>query len=194
MKRLLVVLAGCALTSKAAPVEIRYFSPVPSRSAETATKPVSGRVQLDRVTSASHLRSRIAHRSSPVEVELSDSQRWTEDPEDYARRSLERALFARGLELAVTGEALVLDVVVTGFEDVVREGRHFGRVQLHYRLEDDVRVVAEGTVTVERPSSGPDISRVVTAIGDALEAASAQIANRIATRVASREQPDSRSM
>lgn len=183
---LLVVLAACALTSKASPVEIRYFSPHPAHPVEVERQPVGGRVQLDRVTAASHLRSQIAHRRSPVELELSDTQRWAEDPEDYARRSLEHALFARGIELAVTGEALALDVEVTAFEDVVREGRHFGRVQLHYRLENDVRVVGEGTVTVERPSAGPDIAQVVTAIGDALSAASAQVANRIAPRIASR--------
>ncbi|HEU4616338.1 MAG TPA: ABC-type transport auxiliary lipoprotein family protein [Kofleriaceae bacterium] len=183
---LLAVVAGCALTSKAPPLEIRYFSPQPAHPVKVESEPVNGRLRLDRVTAASHLRSQIAHRRSPVELELSDTQRWAEDPEDYARRSLERSLLARGIELAVTGDALSLSVEVTGFEDVVHDGRHFGRVQLHYRLENDVRVIAEDTVTVERPSAGPDISQVVTAIGDALSVASAQVADRLAPRVASR--------
>lgn len=183
---LCVIVAGCALTSKAPPLEIRYFSPQPAHPVKTATGTLAGRLRLDRVTAASHLRSEIAHRRSPVELELSDTQRWAEDPEDYARRSLEQALFARGIELAVTGDAPSLNVEVTGFEDVVRGGRHFGRVQLRYRLEDDVRVVAEDTVTVERPSAGPDITQVVTAIGDALAAASVEVADRLAPRVASR--------
>lgn len=186
MKALWTVLlvASCALTSKAPPLELRYFTPTPSHPLEIRAQPESGRVRLDRVTSASHLRSRIAHRRSAVELELSDTERWAEDPEDYARRSLEHALSARGVELAVSGEALALVVEVTAFEDVERGGRHFGRVQLHYQIEDDVRILAEDVVTVERPAAGPDISQVVFAIGDALEAASAEVATRIAPRLA----------
>ncbi len=181
---LLCIAAGCALTSKAPPLDIRYFSPVAAIPPPVSAEPVHGRVRLGRVTSASHLRYRIAHRRSPVELELSETQRWAEQPEDYVRRSLEHALFARGIELAVTGEALAVTIEVTAFEDVERGGRHLGRVQLHYTVDDDVRVVAEDVVTAERPAASGDIAHVVTAIGDALATASAEVANRIASRLA----------
>ena len=184
---LLALLAGCALTSKAKPLEVHYFAPVPTHAAQPAARVASGRVRLGRVTASSYLRYRIAQRWSPVEVSLSDSLRWTEQPEDYARRALARELFAsRGVDQAVTGDALTLSVEVTQFDDVVRGGRHFGCVQLHYELDDDHDVLASGVITVERPAASSDMTRVVPAIADALEAATSQVADRVVTGLARR--------
>lgn len=180
---LLGLVAGCALTSKAPPVDIHYFSPAGRPVAATPAH-VAARARLGRVTASSYLRYRIAQRRSSVQVELSDSRRWTEQPEDYVRRSLSRALFnVRGVDQAVTGDALTLTVEVTAFEDVVREGKHFGCVQLHYQVDDDRDVLAADTVTVERPATGSDMSEIVTAIGDALEIASAEVADRVVARL-----------
>lgn len=184
---LLAILAGCALTSKAKPLDVHYFAPVPTHTAQPASRAEGGRIRLGRVTASSYLRYRIAQRWTPVEVSLSDSLRWTEQPEDYARRALARALFtSRGVEQAVTGDALTLTVEVTQFEDVVRGGRHFGCVQLHYQLDDDRDVLASDVVTVERPAASGDMAQVVPAIADALEAATSQVADRVVTRMAKR--------
>lgn len=183
----LAVLAACALTSKAKPLDIHYFAPVPTHVAPPAARAAGGRVRLGRITASSYLRYRIAQRWSPVEVSLSDSLRWTEEPEDYARRALERALFAsRGVDQAVTGDALTLSVEVTQFDDVVRGGRHFGCVQLHYKLDDDHDVIASGVITVERPAASGDMAQVVPAIADALEAATSQVADRVVAGLARR--------
>ena len=47
------------------------------------------------------------HRESAVEVDQYDTLKWTENPEDYVRRSLSRALFEDGqLEEVVGGVAV----------------------------------------------------------------------------------------
>jgi ABC-type uncharacterized transport system auxiliary subunit len=181
---LVCVLAACALTSKAKPVEIRYFAPPSLQVAVQPTASSAGRARLGRITASSYLRARIAHRRSPVELDLADTLRWTEHPDEYVRRSLSRALFVdRGIEQAVTGSALTLTVEVTAFEHVERGGRHYGCVQLRYEIDDDNSVVTEGVVTVERDARGSDISLVVAAIGDALAAATADVADHFVHRM-----------
>lgn len=178
---LLAVLAGCALSSAPSqPVEIRHFSPMTSEPRAAPRAPAGLRARLGRITSSAYLRYRIAHRRSPVEVELSDTLRWTEHPDEYVRRALTRSLFdERGVEQAVLGDAPTLNVEVTAFDHVVRAGRHYGRVQLRYSLEGDRNVLDDGIVTTEREARGADISLVVTAIGAALDAASADVAERV---------------
>jgi ABC-type uncharacterized transport system auxiliary subunit len=179
------LLAGCALTGRAAPLEFRYFTP------ETSVPPVAhspqppcARLRLGRVTLDANLQFRIAHRDSPVELDLYETLRWTARPDTYVRRALSSALFeGQPLEQAIAGEVTTLDIEVIGFEEVVRDQRHGGRVQLGYRLHDDENVLARGLVTVERDARGPQIGLVVAAIGAAMGAASTEIASRVATRL-----------
>jgi ABC-type uncharacterized transport system auxiliary subunit len=187
-----VVTSGCALSSKATPLELHYFSPelalpapapaaAPTEPARAARLPL----KLGRVSASDHLRYRIVHRDSQVALELYDTLRWTEPPDDYVRRALGRALFdARPCEQAVAGRAPALEVEVTAFEDVIAAGHHAGRVQLHYQLHDERVVLSRGVVTVDRPASGPEIERVVTAIGQAMDAATAELADRVVARLA----------
>ena len=81
-----------------------------------------------------------------------------------------------------------LDVDVLSFEESRRAGRRFGRVVLGYQLRDDRRVIAHGTVEIER-AAGPRIEGVVAAIGDALDAAAAELARRLITAGASQSTP-----
>jgi uncharacterized lipoprotein YmbA len=180
---LLSCVAACALTSKATPAEVRYFSPATQQM--SAGAPAHGRARLGRVSASSHLRYRIAHRHSPVEVELSDDERWTEQPEEYVRRAVSDALFvAGGLEQVVTGDALTVTIEVTGFEHLERAGHHYGRVQLRYQLDDDRSVIAADVVTIERESASADMSSIVAAIGGALDRAGSEIAEQVVARVA----------
>lgn len=181
MRFLLVFLTACALTSKAPPLETRYFSPEePAGRADPVAWPGEPpRVRLGRFTPSSHLRKRIVHRTSPVEVGLYETRWWTEDPDHYVRRALERALFVeRGVDQAVAGQAITLDVDVVAFEEVLAP-RHTGRVQLRYRLRDAQTVVDAGVVTVERPVAGAGFDAVVAAIGAALDGAVGQVADRV---------------
>ena len=181
--------AGCALSSRSAPLEIRYFSPeapaIPAApAARTAPAAPRAPLRLGRITPSAHLRSRIVRRSSSVELDLSETLRWTEDPDAYVRRSLARALFEeRGLEQIVGGAAPTLEVELIAFEAVHRADRRAGRVELRYLLHDDRAVLASGDVAVERAARGRAIELVVAAIGDAMAAATAELADRVARRV-----------
>ena len=80
----------------------------------------------------------------------------------------------------VGGSGPVLDVDVLAFEEVRRADRRFGRVVLGYQLRSEDRVVAHGVVGIEREARSPQIDAVVAAVGDALSAAAAELARRIA--------------
>ncbi len=180
---MLVVLAGCALTSKSEPVELRYFSPAPAvATVATPAAPSTprARLRLARVTASAHLRYSIVHRDSAVELAPYETLRWSEQPEAYVRRALTRALFeTRPIDQAVGGAAPTLDVELVAFEEVRRELRHAGRVELRYVLHDERAVLARGVVAVERDAAGPAIEQVVAAIGSALDAAVGQLADRV---------------
>ncbi|HTR50347.1 MAG TPA: ABC-type transport auxiliary lipoprotein family protein [Kofleriaceae bacterium] len=176
MKRLvaLCLLSACALTSKSAPRELRYFAP------ELAAKPAftgapCARVRLGRFSADAGLRLAIERRNSPVELVPSDTLRWADPPEIYARRAIANALFARPIEQAVTGPALVFDVEVTGFEQVGQAGV----VALHFELRDDRRAVARGDIRAVRPASNATIEAFVQSIGGALATASDELADRV---------------
>lgn len=180
-----LLLTACALASKSPPREIRYFSP--ERAEQQATPAPAGahaRLRLGRVVAGANLRLAIVHRESAVELAPYETLRWTETPDAYVRRALVRALFdARGLEQAVGGEAPTLDVELVAFEEVARGTQRAGRVELRYQLRDDSRVLARGTIAIERPAAGATIDLVVPAIGAAMTAASDELAERVATEL-----------
>ncbi len=180
MRAWLLVLASCALTSRSAPLQLRYFAP-PTHPIATGSNAAPVALRLGRITPSSLLRARIVHRDSEVELVPYETMRWSDEPETYVRRALVRALFdTRAFEQAVGDPAQTLDVDVLSFEEARRGDRRFGRVVLGYQLRDDRRVVAHGTVEIER-AAGAGIEGVVAAIGDALDAAAAELAKRVAT-------------
>jgi cholesterol transport system auxiliary component len=182
---LCLALSSCALTSNAPPLDIRYFSPVAGASAPVSTTHADRTpLRLGRITPSAHLRYRIVYRSSAVEVALYEAFRWTDRPDAYVRRALEHELFeVRPLDRMLGGPAPTLDVEVTAFEEVRRGTRRAGRVELRYELEDSSSVIATGVVSVERPAADARIESVVAAIGDALSAASSQLANTVAAKL-----------
>lgn len=188
-----LALAGCALSSKAAPLELHYFSAEsPSAAAVQSRAPAAGtpRLRLGQITTADYLRYRIVHRDSARSVDPYETLRWAELPREYVRRALIRALFDTGaLAQVVGGAAPTLDIDVTAFEEVVRPGGHAGRVQLSYRLHDDQVVIARGAVTAERPARGPGMEAVASAIGAAMDAASAELAGRVVPRLRALPEP-----
>ena len=88
MRWLLVLVTGCALTSRSTPMQIRYFSPIPAASTKQASPPMHAstapeprdlpRIRIGSVTPSDHLREDIARRTSPFELELYSTRRWTE--------------------------------------------------------------------------------------------------------------------
>ena len=180
----LVAFTGCALLSNPSPQQLRYFTPTstltPASSTTSSSAAPIAQLRLGPVTASNYLRYPIEHRASAVEVAPYQTLRWTELPEAYVQRSLASALFeARPLEQAVDATGPELDIEVLGFEEVERAGQRVGRVQFAYKLIDAHGILASGLVTVERDAAHPTISAVVIAIGQAMDAASSELADRV---------------
>ena len=143
-------LAGCALTSKADALSPRYFSPAPTGTVRSPRVLALRELRLGEVSAAAHLDERIAYRVGPSEMGFYEGQRWTENPEAYLRRALERDLFEeRGLSRVVSGEAPIVDVELTGFEEV--RGRPTrARVSLTFSLRDERRSYLQRTLALEK--------------------------------------------
>ncbi len=196
MGALVLATPGCALTSKSDALEIRYFTPqsVKTRlsSSPAPGMPTTGEgrpmpaLRLGRVTAGSHLRDKMVRRSASGEVTFADERRWTEKPDAFVRRALERELFEdRGYGRELTGTAPTLDVEVLAFEEVKGPRGSVARVEVRVVLHDGEKVLAEETMTVDRPVGGSGaVEDVVTATAEALDATARGIADRVAGRLA----------
>jgi ABC-type uncharacterized transport system auxiliary subunit len=187
VKLCLILLAGCALTQKSPPVTVRYYVPPLADGADSPASPSQRTsIRLARITAASHLGYSIAYRTSPVELQLYDLDRWTDTPDVYAKRALERALF-RDKGFVQSSDGLSLDVDVLAFEEL--RSPPSARVELSYTLRDEDRVIASDTVTSIRRARSESRGDVVVAVGDALDRAADEIAMRVAVAVAHPVQP-----
>ena len=132
-------------------------------------------MRLGRVTSGSNLRERIAFRDDAFELGYYEDRRWTERPETFVRRELGRTLFEdRGFKRALSGDAPTLDVEVIAFDELKLATGHGVRVQLKVMLMGDHDMIAEETLTVDRPVAGGKNAKfedVVVAMASALEGA-----------------------
>jgi cholesterol transport system auxiliary component len=192
---------GCALTSKADVVNIRYFSPEVVRPRLTAGDAASGtapdapapngaiEVRLGRVSSGPNLRERIAYRDAAYELGYYDDWRWTERPETFVRRELGRALFeAHGFRRVLGGAAPTLEIEVIAFDDLRLPTGRAARVQLKVILFEDAGVVFEDTITVDRAVTAEKakIEDVVAAMAVALDQAAEQVAVRVGSKLGHR--------
>jgi cholesterol transport system auxiliary component len=187
---LLALTPACALLGKSDPMEPRYFSPE-SAAGPHASDPSDGALELrlGRVTSDAFIRDRMIHRDSPYELGYYDERAWTEKPETYVRRAIEREIFdEHGVRRIVSGDATTLDVDVVAFEEV-RKPEHVGRVQLTFVVYDDRSVRVSRTIVVDRPiaeaKDSAAAAAAVSAIGDALAAAAHEVANSVVTELLS---------
>ena len=123
-------------------------------------------------------------------LQLYDLDRWTDPPEVYARRSLERAIFRdHGFAQVTTDEKFTVDVEVVAFEE--QRTPPAGRVSLRYTIRNEERVLVADVATAVRSARSAKRADVVVAIGHALDAAANDIANRLDELVAHPVQPDS---
>jgi cholesterol transport system auxiliary component len=179
--------SGCALTSKADALAIRYYTPENAKPTLTSATPTTGEVpgnapqiQLGRVSSGINLREKIAFRDSTFEQGYYDDKRWTERPEVYVRRELERTLFEEhGFRRALAAQAPALEVEVVNFEEVIGpNGMHSARVQMKVVIHDERDSLLEKTVTAERPidKNASGFAGVVQAMAQALDAVAEETA------------------
>jgi hypothetical protein len=125
--------SGCAFMSKGEGMTPRYFSPALASEPPEASEPrppeatsAPPELRIGRIEPAAHLEERIAYRISDSELAYYDDRRWTEPPEQFVRRALERELFeSRAFRRVISGAAPTLDVELLSFEEVrpnVEEG------------------------------------------------------------------------
>lgn len=182
---LALALPGCALTSKADPIDIRYFAPPEPpveasarASADTAAAPA---LRLGRVRAADHLRSTIVFQKSDVELGAYASDYWTERPTDYVERALRAELYQRrGIVESLSSSATTLDVEVLAFQEIREGDARAARVTLAFSVRDGGKVADASQVTVDVPATTDGLEGVVTAIGVALQKATALLGERVA--------------
>lgn len=184
---LILVLPGCALTSKSEPLTPRFFSPE-VEPADAAASSASGTLlKLGSVAGVADLRTELAYRSAAQELGYDAEVRWTEEPEVYVRRALARALFEeRGLSQVLSGPAPTLDIEVLAFEERT-VAPPAARVTVLARLHDDrtVRLLKRVTVDVPFPGSDPAPDVVVAAISKAMYAVVDQVASAVVAELGS---------
>lgn len=142
---------GCALTNKADPLNVRYFTPyVPEATqpgVRTSREPVT--VRVDRVEAAAHLTESIAFRKSRTELMYHPELRWTETPDVYLERAIGDALFTDGsLRRGITEGAFTLGVVLEEFE-ALDFAQPRARVVARVWIADDRRVTSERRLVIE---------------------------------------------
>jgi cholesterol transport system auxiliary component len=192
-----VILAGCALTSKGDALAIRWYTPENAKASLTSADAASGQIaqnapqiELGRISSGINLREKIAYRDSTFEQGYYDDKRWTERPEVYVRRALEKTLYEEhGFRRSLASQAPALEVEVVNFEEVLGPGPvHAARVQLKIVIHDDKEALLEKTVTVERPVSADSngFSGVVQAMALALDTAAEEATTDVQRVLASK--------
>jgi cholesterol transport system auxiliary component len=184
---------SCALTSKSDAMSPRYFNPRLSQGAASPVAPSPFELRLGQVSSASHLDERISYRVSAAEVGFYDDRRWTEIPEAFIRRALERELFEqRKLSRVVSGVAPVLDVELTSFEEVRGTPRK-ARVTLAFSLRDERRSLLERSLELEQTigegSGGDAAQRLAHTLSTTLTLAVQTIGSEVVARLGEEARP-----
>jgi cholesterol transport system auxiliary component len=168
--------AGCALTNKGTPVQVRWYTPELVQPSEV--NPESAPLlRLGYVRSGTALGERIVWGDGAFQVGFYDDRRWTERPSEFVTRALRRALFESHRFQPALDEGPQLEVEVVSFQEILTQQRHSGRVALHVRLAAE-RVLFDDTISEEEPVAGPAFEDVVAAISRALHAASEEAARR----------------
>jgi ABC-type uncharacterized transport system auxiliary subunit len=182
---------GCAALSKSTPLEIRYFTPEAEPAGAQLSQAPAGAstvsLRLGRVVGGPELGEEIAWRDSPIEVGFYDNCRWTERPEAYVARALDRALFGSGrLRHVVAGSAPVLDVRVLAFEEVrpQSDGPRRARVTLSVLLHDERSALLEQRFTQEVDVPGGKIEQLVQGLSLAMQRVVEQVAGQAAATLA----------
>jgi cholesterol transport system auxiliary component len=183
---LAVAYGGCALTSKADAVSPRFFSPEQETRASRLPGPEGAALELrlGEVEAASYLEQRISYRLHASELAYYEDRLWTEAPEQYVRRALERELFERRhIRRVMSGAGATLDVELTAFEEL-RGPPARVRFALSYTLYDQGQSSLERSLVVERPlaaDTGTDrAQRVAAALALCLTAAVSEVSDEVA--------------
>ena len=158
----MLVGGGCALLSRGTPLKPQYFDPLSSGApGVTEAMPDSGAtpecaIQIGDISASEDLGEGIAFRSAPHQIGYYESRRWSESPDNYLRRALERRMFdAQRCRRVLSNTGRTLDVRLLAFEEQ-RGPSHRARVAVHVVLSDDQAVLHEETIDWARPCPAGD--------------------------------------
>ena len=185
-----VSLSSCALFSKGEVATRRYYSPdLPVVAASSIDRKPGLQLRLGRVTANRTISERIVYRDSEHEVTIYDDRIWTERPEAYLTRGLNRVLFEeRGLQRVVGGPGQTLEVELLRFEEI-RVPAHAARVRLSFSLSDERLVSLQKTVDVELPIAQSTVemqgTMLAEAMGQALREAVTGLSNQVIAQLES---------
>jgi cholesterol transport system auxiliary component len=184
--------ASCALTQRSEPLPVRYFTLEDTAGAELAPHPHAGlELRIGRIDASGDLTTQLAVRTGANELTYLDERRWTEKPEQYLRRSLERALFQkRGLTRAYSGHVPTLDVELVELAEVQGSPAK-ARVRAILQLHDDRRGLCDQAFEVEQPiapGAKEDATTAVAALSRALQRTVGEMADQVVQCLANAEE------
>jgi len=174
---------GCALLSRGEPLKVNYFDPEPPLSgggaADAGAEVPDCALALGRISASEDLGQEIEFRSSTYQVGFYDARRWTETPDRYLARALQRALFEDGALVRITsGVAPTLDVELVAFEE--KQAPEMAHVAVRMSLHDERAVLHEETIDVTRPvGAGGGFDRFVHVMSDVLQEVVRQVAEQV---------------
>jgi cholesterol transport system auxiliary component len=177
--------SGCSLVSRGATLGPHYYDAEPPRPVATVAALPACAVELGDVDANDDLGQSIAFRRSRFEVGYYETRRWTESPDNYLRRALERALFdERRCRRVLSGAGPTLDARLLSFEEL-QGATHQARVRVRVTLREAAAVISERTFEAVRPFRGGGgdaaFDEFVAAISQALD----EVVGRVVELVAS---------
>jgi cholesterol transport system auxiliary component len=175
-----VPLAGCALLSRGQALPVSYYEPaIPAARSEAVVPSPGCALELGRVDAADHLREEVEYRTPPFQAGYYEERRWTESPDRYLRRALERSLFEdKRCVRTLSEDGATLDATLVSFAEV--RSPEAARVSVHVLLHDGSRVLVDETIEAQHPAGQDgDFDAVVRAMSEALS----EVVSRISSRV-----------
>ncbi len=177
--------SGCAITSKADPIWPHYYNPMgalPDAAPAEARPELS--LRLKRVHGADHLKEDMVFRRSDVEYFVYDGHLWTERPENYLRRALERAFYeGHGVRRMHASSAPTLEAELIAFEETRKPSGVI--IQVVVQVHTDDVVVLQETFTARRAvKADPEEEGArQKAVAEAMGAALGEVTESIVRRV-----------
>lgn len=180
---LVLTSAGCALLSRGRPLVVSYYDPQPPAPAIASHEPSRCALSLGRIDAAEDLREEIQYRLSPREARYYAARRWTESPDRYLRRALERSLFEAGRCERMLGPwAPTLDASLVSFYELrAPEEAH---VAVHVLIREGERALWETTIEASAPASPSSETSAFDGVVRATSRAFGEVIERIASDVA----------
>jgi ABC-type uncharacterized transport system auxiliary subunit len=175
-------LVGCVDLGPRESSPPRYFEPALANPPGPTPQPAADApvLRLLPVGSAVHLERRMVWRRSEVEAGYWEDRRWLELPATYLERAAARTLFGTGrLRRTEVRDSPALALELLAFEEE-REPEHRARVSVAVRLRDPAGVCRlEGCFERSVPVPEDRAEAVARALGDALDAVAAELADAV---------------